>query len=329
MVQIATSNSDTYALTSAGAVWAWGAGGQGELGNRTTPRYASTAVRVHFPAGVRIRSLPNPMPYNAGLAIDSRGRAWGWGNNGGHTLCLRRPRLLVPTRLPFSDVTLATGAGGHSLFDAHGRVFACGEGSDGELGDGSTKDPSKPVRVIGLPRKARIKALVSSWQGSGALLTNGVYYDWGYNAAGQLGDGTTRNSSVPVRVRLPAKVIQVSQGGSLPDNGQTLAILAGGSVWAWGAGRWGQLGDGGSSNSTVPVPVNVPAGVRFVRVSSGGYSCYAIDAFNDLWVWGRNQYGELGKNIPGQAQLRPAVVNVTITQVSATASNVAGLLRSR
>ncbi|MGH9046032.1 MAG: hypothetical protein ACRDVW_01835, partial [Acidimicrobiales bacterium] len=54
VVQIATSNSTTYALTSTGAVWAWGIGSNGELGNGSTTMYASNAVRVDFPKGVRI-----------------------------------------------------------------------------------------------------------------------------------------------------------------------------------------------------------------------------------------------------------------------------------
>jgi len=66
-----------------------------------------------------------------------------------------------------------------------------------------------------------VTALTSSREGSGALLSTGAYNNWGYNAAGQLGHGSTANSAVPVRVKLPASVRQVSQGGSGPANGQT------------------------------------------------------------------------------------------------------------
>jgi alpha-tubulin suppressor-like RCC1 family protein len=328
VVQIATSNSDGYALTSAGTVWAWGVGSYGELGDGMTSAYVTRAVRVSFPAGVKIVALPNPMPFDAALAIDSRGRAWGWGLNADGDLCLSGLVELRPSLVPLSDVTLATGAKTHSLFDSGGKVFACGSGEAGVLGDGSTANSSRPVPVTGLPTTARVTALTSSWEGSGALLSNGAYYDWGYNAAGQLGDGSTDNSDVPVHVKLPAAVGQVSQGGSGAANGQTVAILANGSVWAWGNGTKGQLGDGGRASSDVPVPVHVPVGVTFAKVNSGGYSCYAIDRSGRLWAWGGNQNGQLGTGSGARIETAPVEVGIRLTQVSSTASNVAGFEQS-
>ena len=328
VIQIATSNSDSYALTSAGTVWAWGVGGYGELGDGGTSAYVTRAVQVSFPAGVKIVALPNPMPFDGALAIDSLGRAWGWGLNANGDLCLSGLAQLRPSRIPLTDVTAATGARTHSLFDSGGRVYACGAGADGVLGNGSTASSSKPVPVTGLPPAARVTALTSSWEGSGALLSNGVYYDWGYNAAGQLGDGGTADSDVPVQVKLPAAVHQVSQGGSGAGNGQTVAILADGSVWAWGDGTKGQLGDGGTADSDMPVRVRAPAGVTFTTVNSGGYSCYAIDSSGRLWAWGGNQNGQLGTGSSTRIETTPVNVGIHLTQVSSTASNVAGFEQS-
>ena len=328
VIQVATSNSDGYALTSAGAVWAWGVGSYGELGNGGTSAYVTRAVQVSFPPGVRIVALANPMPFDGALAIDSLGRAWGWGLNADGDLCLSGLAELRPIRIPLSDVTAATGARTHSLFDSGGRVYACGSGADGVLGNGSTASSSKPVPVTGLPPAARVTALTSSWEGSGALLSNGAYYDWGYNAAGQLGDGGTADRDVPVQVKLPAAVRQVSQGGSGAGNGQTVAILADGSVWAWGDGTKGQLGDGGTADRDVPVQVKVPAGVTFTTVNSGGYSCYAIDSSGRLWAWGGNQNGQLGTGRGARIQTTPVDVGLHLTQVSSTASNVAGFEQS-
>jgi alpha-tubulin suppressor-like RCC1 family protein len=328
VIQIATSNSDGYALTSAGAVWAWGVGSDGELGDGAASAYATRAVRVSFPAAVRIIALPNPMPFDGALAIDSAGHAWGWGLNADGDLCLSGLVELRPSRIPLGDVTLATGARTHSLFDSDGRVYACGSGQGGALGTGSTASSSRPVPVTGLPPAAHVIALTSSWEGSGALFSNGAYYDWGYNAAGQLGDGRTADSDAPVRVALPAAVLQVSQGGSGAGNGQTVAILADGTVWTWGDGTKGQLGDGRTASSDIPVRVGVPAGVTFTKVNSGGYSCYAIDSAGRLWAWGGNQNGQLGTGTGTQVQTTPVDVGIRLAQVSSTASNVAGFEQS-
>lgn len=328
VVQIATSNSDGYALTSSGAVWAWGVGNFGELGNGSAPRYDTSAVRVAFPSNAKIASLPNPMPFDGALAIDTHGHAWAWGLNLAGDLCVSGRTVLLPRRVPLPDVTLATGARTHSLFDSNGRVYACGSNESGELGDGSTTPSATPTPVTGLPTTARVTVLTSSWAGSGALLSNGAYYNWGYNAAGQLGNGSTANSDVPVKVSLPASVRQVFQGGSGAGNGQTIAILANGSVWTWGNNNRGQLGDGSRTSSTVPVAVHVPAGVTFVKVNSGGYSSYAIDTTGRLWAWGGNQNGQLGTGSGKRIEKKPVEVGVRLTQVSSTASNVAGFYRS-
>jgi alpha-tubulin suppressor-like RCC1 family protein len=328
IVQIATSNSDGYALTSGGGVWAWGAGDDGELGDGTRSSYETTAVQVEFPAGVKIASLPNPMPFDAALAIDSRGDAWGWGLDVSGDLCGTGQVVVRPREIPLSDVTLATGARMHSLFDSHGHVYACGSGADGVLGNGTTNSSSTPTAIVGLPGAGRVTVLTSSWEGSGALMSNGDYYDWGYNPAGQLGDGTTANSYVPVEVKLNAAVRQIFQGGSGSSNGQTITILTNGSVWAWGDNEKGQLGNGTTKNADVPVPVDVPAGVNFVYVNSGGYSCYAIDSQGRLWDWGGNDNGQLGTGSQVRIQTKPVDIGIHLSQVSSTASNVAGLERS-
>jgi alpha-tubulin suppressor-like RCC1 family protein len=325
VVQVATSNSDGYALTSSGTVWAWGVASYGELGNGTTSPYSTRAVRVSFPAGVRITTLANPMPFDGALAIDSAGRAWGWGLNASGDLCLPALLELRPARIPLAGVTLAAGARTHSLFFSGGRVYACGSGQYGELGTGSTANAAAPAAVTGLPRAARVTALTASWGGSGALLSTGAYYDWGYNAAGQLGDGSTADSDVPARVGLPAAVRQVSQGGSGAANGQTVVVLADGAVLAWGDNQKGQLGDGSTTSSDVPVRVRVPDAVTFVTVDSGGYACYAIDSAGQLWAWGGNQNGQLGTGSGTLTETSPVRVGIRLTEISSTASNVAGL----
>jgi alpha-tubulin suppressor-like RCC1 family protein len=316
VTQIATSNSDIYALTSTGTVWAWGLGGNGELGNGTTAAVARAAVQVKFPAGVTIASLPNPMPFDTGVAIDTHGDVWGWGYDRRDELCLPASGMqLVPKQLPLTDVTLASGAGGHLLFDSKGKVYACGINTYGELGTGNTEPKSTPTAVVGLP-DVGVKKLVSSWQGSGALMANGSYYDWGFNKRGLLGDDRTTSSSVPVHVALPATVTQVSQGGSNPSNGQTIAILSNGTVWTWGNG----------AKKMLPARLVLPHGVVFTKVCSGGASFYAIDSSGVLWAWGADSLGQLGNSDKG-SEAAPVSIGTTLTQVSSTSNNAAGFFK--
>jgi alpha-tubulin suppressor-like RCC1 family protein len=99
VVEVATSNSTQYALLADGSVYAWGLGGDGQLGNGTTADSFTVPMRVQFPAGVTIASLPtDSMPYNTGLAIDTTGHAWGWGLDQYGQLCEGCRRVSDPDR---------------------------------------------------------------------------------------------------------------------------------------------------------------------------------------------------------------------------------------
>ncbi len=322
-VQISTSNSASYALTKNGEVWAWGVGRGGALGNGAEPKSTITPVEVKFPSGVKIASLPSPMPFDTGMAIDSSGNIWGWGANVESSLCVQKGNLLSPVELPLTHVTQASGAGGHALYLSDGKLFACGANSSGELGDGTMISSANPVRVVGLPDES-IRSIGSSWENSGAVMADGSYYDWGYNHADQLGNGTTTNSDTPVRVPLPAKIRQLSLGGSAPGNGQTVAILTNGSVWSWGQDQYGQLGNGDVSSSSGPVEVDVPARQSFVRVVSGGATVYGIASSGAVWVWGQNNVGQFGFGALTMSD-RPIKSGITLRCISSTAANVEGL----
>jgi hypothetical protein len=326
--QVATSNSTGYALTRAGAVYAWGTGTQGELGDGTTTRMAGTAVRVRFPAGVHISQLPNPMPYNGGMAIDTRGAVWAWGNDEGREFCQPRGNdLLTPIRLPLAHVTLAAGAWRHAIYDAGGHVVSCGLSDHGQLGNGTSgprADTGAPVPVQGLPH-GRVRTLTSAFGNAGALMADGAYYDWGINRGGQVGDGTRIAAASAVRVRLPGPVRQVFEGGSFPDNGQTMALLGNGRLWVWGANATGQLGDGTTRDRLRPVAMPDPDRRHFVAISSGGATDYAIGRSGELWAWGQNSEGELGDGAASVMAPRPVDDALRVAQVSATARNAAAL----
>lgn len=328
IVQVATSNSDSYALTASGGVYAWGAASQGELGDGTLRRLSLRAVRVHLPAGVRIRALANPMPYDGAMAIASGGSVWAWGNDRSREFCQPSGRILrTPIRVPLSRVSLAVGALRHAVYDSAGRILSCGAGPVGQLGDG-TRGPAArtgtPVRVLGLP-PGRAVSLTSGWGNAGVLMAGRHYYDWGYNRSGQVGDGTRLMATTAVPVALPHPVRQVFEGGSYGDNGQTIALLSNGAAWEWGNGHFGQLGNGNRRGSLRPVRLRALRGLRLVSIGSGGSTTYAVDGAGGLWAWGNNRVAQLGDGTLARVALRPVRDPVRVSQISSTAHNVVAL----
>ena len=324
VAEVATSNSTEYALLTNGRVYAWGLGNAGQLGDGATTNSFTKPVRVRFPARVRIASLPiDVMPFDTGLAVDTKGHVWGWGDNQGGELCLgNHNQHLTPVRLPFSHVTAVAGAFDHALYDARGQVWACGLNSLGELGDGTTKPSSVPVKVKGLGPRAHVVFLVAAFANSGALLADGKYLDWGTNGQGQLGIGTLRESSdVPVTVPLPARVQQVTQGGSVPGNGQTLVLLTNGDLYAWGADGQGQLGDGKTAAQSSPELITPPSGVTYQALATSGGTSYGISTTGDVYAWGGGEEGQIG-NGTTESSFTPVKVASDATAISATADDV-------
>jgi alpha-tubulin suppressor-like RCC1 family protein len=323
VAEVASSNSDEYALLTNGTVYAWGLGTAGELGNGSWQNSVTVPVQVQFPPGVKIAWLPaDVMPYDTALAVDTSGRVWGWGGNGGGELCLGNTRAYdTPVELPLYDVTSLAGASNHALYDAAGMVFACGQNLEGSLGDGTFASTTTAVPVLGLNGTMVIK-LVAAFANAGALMSDGEYFDWGYNANGQLGDGHRGGpSDVPVRVMLPDPVVQVAQGGSIWGNGQTLVQLSDGSLWAWGADGDYQLGNGVTAMQPWPVRFYSPPGVTYQSLATGSSTSYAVSTTGNVYAWGVSFAGQLGNGTTVTARA-PVLVASGATAISATANNV-------
>jgi alpha-tubulin suppressor-like RCC1 family protein len=117
---------------------------------------------------------------------------------------------------------------------------------------------------------------------------------WGWNDAGQLGDGTTTDRRTPVDVvGLTRGVAALAVGGLHNGSNHTCAITNAGAVMCWGANGYGQLGDGTNDERHVPVPV-VGLGDRASAAAIGGYHTCALLKAGTLACWGRNADGQLG-----------------------------------
>jgi alpha-tubulin suppressor-like RCC1 family protein len=112
------------------------------------------------------------------------------------------------------------------------------------------------------------------------------------------------------------------RGGDDTNNGQSLAILSDGNIYGWGNDNWGQLGNGSTTNSDVPVEAtNMPTGVTFTYVASGGAQSLALDSNGNVWAWGNAGAGAVGNGSSSGSVLTPVTVLTGADMISATATN--------
>lgn len=326
VVQVASSNTTLYALTSTGAVYAWGTGTVGQLGDGGTASSA-TPVLVNFPTGVTIASLPTDVMPNAGaLAVDTNGNVWAWGDDIHGVDCMGTTEFLTPVEVPLSNVTLVSSASGHALYVSNGTLYACGGNGLGELGDGHLGPHSGPIAVTGLAGQT-VVGVFSSSEDAYALTSAGALYAWGGNAQDELCNGSSvKESDVPVQVPFTdsSPVTQVSAGGSLDSNGSLFVGLADGTFWTCGSDTFGQLGDGGTTNQSLPIEVTPPAGVTYKVIAMSGATAYAVDTDGNVWAWGWDVQGQVGNGVKENAVLSPfeALTGQGVTQISGTAQDV-------
>lgn len=137
-----------------------------------------------------------------------------------------------------------------------------------------------------------VKQISTGYFFSAALTINGDLYTWGSNIYGGLGDGTDYSRSYPVKIM--ENVLKVELGHS-----HSAAIKENGDLYIWGNNSWGELGYGysGGFGSFNPTPQKIMENVK--DVSLGYFHSAAITTDGDLYMWGQNMYGEIGKGANG------------------------------
>jgi alpha-tubulin suppressor-like RCC1 family protein len=322
VVAVQAGNWGGMALDATGHVWDWGYGTDGELGDGAVTNSMDTAVEASGPQN--IVSIGEGDDFAA--AIDNAGDLWVWGDNLHGTLCVKNIAIVkTPVEISGLGATAVAGGGAHlMILLGDGKVEGCGDDRYGQLGNGKMADGyMAPVAVVGL---TDVVAITAGNDFSAALEGDGSVWTWGYNKFGQLGDGTTKDEDLPVKVPLPLPAVDIYAGGDRTINGHMVALLSDGSTVAWGNDKWGQLGNGISGQSfSLPQSVDTPAGVSFSSVVAGGEDSFAVDTDGDLWAWGQDRSKELGVAVNGGMAVKPVLVGSGFTTLSATADEAIGL----
>ncbi|QIF02261.1 choice-of-anchor Q domain-containing protein [Roseimicrobium sp. ORNL1] len=243
--------------------------------------------------------------WNHTVAIGEGGTVWAWGMNnidemwGDPSSRLSDYLEPVPVRIGTltNVISVAVGAHHNVALKDDGTVWVWGVnggwwGSNGGgiLGDGTLNNSATPVQVTAL---SDIVAVAAGYAHTLALDENGTIWAWGANQNGQLGDGSTTQRLHPVALTTITGVKAIAAGDKF-----SLAIKdSDGSVWAWGANGYGQLGNGTTTEQHAPVQVGTLSNAVQVACRGQWYGLgHAIALLSDgsVWTWGCNQSGELG-----------------------------------
>lgn len=278
-----------------GAPYAWGYDSDGQLGNDVALANQSSPVLV---AG----GFTDVVSISAGASHSLMCRAgttvYAWGDDGlgqlgnGAGVTVDQP---TPISIGISGWKVLAGAYHSNVFYPGGYVYAFGDNSQGQCRVDPLSVPKydSPAGLGWLyPRPAELVGGPSSH----VMMTasNGALMGWGDNSNGQLGLGSTSDYS-SASVNPPAQwsldvFIAISAG-----NAHTLGLKADGTVWAWGADSYGQLGDDVTlANKSAPVQVAGITGA--MEVCAGGYHSLALTTGGSVYAWGWDIYGQLGND---------------------------------
>jgi alpha-tubulin suppressor-like RCC1 family protein len=241
---------------------------------------------------------------NHGVILASDGSLWTWGESGfgwqvlGLGSNIRTQACLARIGVETNWVNIACGGSTTLALKSDGTIWAWGENLYGQLGDGTmARERATPVRSV---PGADWKQVATAGAHSVALKRDGTLWSWGNNWAGQLGDGATNHSRVPVRVgsstnwmriwadhsRVPVRVGSSTNWMRIWANGiQNVGQQTDGSLWFWG---WDYTRS--QKGSSIPVPTRVSPDTNWVDVGMGDWMVFAIQSDGTLWAWGREAH---------------------------------------
>ena len=346
--QVATSGNHSLAIRSDGSLWTWGLNSAGQLGNGATINQSSP-VQVGTSSWSQIYAGDS---HTVGITITNYMYAWGLNASGqlGNGTTVNQS---VPAQIGLIGTSSWTQVTAGVSFTMARRsdstLWAWGLNSVYQLGIGTTINQSSPIQIgtsswsfvsAGVDHSVAIDTITSNiwtWGNVNSVFTlttpyswtqvseglshtlairsDSTLWAWGYNANGQLGDGTSISKSSPVQVGTSSWASVAA--GDLHSVGISATTKL---LFAWGNNATGQLGDGTSISKSSPIQIGTSS---WTSVSAGlSYTLgITVSPAYKMYTWGVNSSGQLGDGTSINKSSPVQVGTSSWTQVSASKNN--------
>lgn len=278
------------AVLANGTMRCWGYNGSGQLGNGNTTNQVIAVVVSGVSSAVRASIGAD---FTCGLSVGGQVACAGQGANGrlgtGNTTSQSTPQVVQNLYGVEGATSVSATYNSQCARFSNGRVRCWGYNGFGQLGNNTTTNtayPEIPVLQGGNP-VTNFASVSTTYYTACGLRGDGTVACWGYNAFGQLGDGTTTNNSQAVTVSGVTNAIAVTTGFY-----HGCALISDGSVKCWGYNGYGQLGNNTTTDSSTAVMTMSLSNAT--AVTGAGYTTCAALADGTAKCWGWNAYGQIG-----------------------------------
>jgi alpha-tubulin suppressor-like RCC1 family protein len=293
--QVSAGGGHTAAIKTDGTLWLWGAGSFGVLGNAVRTGYISTPVTT-FAGGTNWKQVSAGLYHTAAIKTDGTLWTWGDGSNG----------VLGNARDVFSYIStpVTTFAGGTNwkqvsagvyhtaAIKTDGTLWSWGIRYNGVLGNAEETYTNSSTPVTTFAGGTNWKQVSCNQLNTAAIKTDGTLWTWGTGSFGILGNAQITNRSTPVTTFAGGtNWKQVSAGSQ-----HTAAIKTDGTLWTWGTGSNGRLGNAVTTGNISTPVTTFAGGTNWKQVSGRNTYTAAIKTDGTLWTWGFGGTGQLGTN---------------------------------
>ena len=299
------------ALDTSGSLWVWGYGGFFGLGlndigtDKSSPVQVGTLNNWNF-----VKAVSHTM------AIKTNGTLWAWGKNNlgqlglGDTTDKSSP---VQVGTLTNWLSVVTGNITTAAIKTDGTLWTWGGSNLGTIGlaEPLANRTFSPVFVSSTFKEVSVGYVSYTM----AINTDGSLWAWGNNNSYYLGDGTTTNRIIPTKNTADT----TTNWKKLSSNSHTMGIKTDGTLWGWGIGTTGRIGNNNTSGDSVPIQIGTDT--NWADVAAGSINTVAIKTDGTLWTWGGNSSGQLGGLLATSVSRSSPVQVGTLSNWSTCAAN--------